>query len=489
MAKEKKERYICEIALRPTPHQALKLDKAFEANRQVRNAVVGEALKRLKEMRRTKRYSRACKMKDGKEKKEAFKELRTEFKFTEFCLKNWSTQFTKSWINHHIGANTVSATTGLAFSSVNQFAIGKKGRPKMSSYKQFNAIEGRTGSCAKWKKEKKGDLNLYFVKFKKLKIEADPNDSYTMFGAEQNVRYVRMIRRTEFKKTKYYAQLVIDGQSPTDHELGEGKVGIDVGPRFIDVVSSNMAMKFPLMTKDSKNLNRQLRVHQRKLDRQTRQHNPDSFNENGTYKKGTKIKRSKGMLETKLLIKELHRKKSAERKNYHRKLANHIMLMGNDFRVETNSYGQWQKDKRFSRSINGFAPSQFIEILKYGVTKSGGNFNEINTFKTSLSQTCFCGNIKKKELSERWHICECGVESDRHLFSAYLMTFVENNVLNADLARESWSGSCTILQAALSEKEVRELSRLVCKNSVKSTEDLNSKCDFFEPLERLMRAE
>lgn len=39
---------------------------------------------------------------------------------------------------------------------------------------------------------------------------------------------------------------------------------------------------------------------------------------------------------------------------------------------------------------------------------------------TALSQTCLCGNRRKKPLSQRIHRCDNGVREERDLFSAYL---------------------------------------------------------------------
>ena len=65
---------------------------------------------------------------------------------------------------------------------------------------------------------------------------------------------------------------------------------------------------------------------------------------------------------------------------------------------------------------------------------------------------CLCGQVKKKSLSERWHVCDCGVVAQRDLFSAFLASCVESERLNAELAQELWSsGMDTCLRAALSE--------------------------------------
>jgi hypothetical protein len=43
--------------------------------------------------------------------------------------------------------------------------------------------------------------------------------------------------------------------------------------------------------------------------------------------------------------------------------------------------------------------------------------------KTDLSPLCAYGAKKKKKLSERLHMCQCGVRSQRDVFSAYLGMF------------------------------------------------------------------
>jgi hypothetical protein len=65
-----------------------------------------------------------------------------------------------------------------------------------------------------------------------------------------------------------------------------------------------------------------------------------------------------------------------------------------------------------------------------------------------LSQTCLCGAIVRKSLSERVHSCPCGIIVQRDVWSAYLARFcvaVETPEgvswrLDADQANAVWSG-------------------------------------------------
>ncbi len=63
-------------------------------------------------------------------------------------------------------------------------------------------------------------------------------------------------------------------------------------------------------------------------------------------------------------------------------------------------------------------------LIKYKVTEAGGIYIEIPTRKVAPSQTCpGCGIKRKKDLSERSHICDCGVQQplDRDVAAAMVM--------------------------------------------------------------------
>jgi len=92
----------------------------------------------------------------------------------------------------------------------------------------------------------------------------------------------------------------------------------------------------------------------------------------------------------------------------------------------------------------------FVETLKRKAENAGGKVEDINTWKTALSQVCHCGKREKKNLKQRWHSCPCGVKAQRDLYSAFLACFVEEDQLMVDQAQEAWSGMDIALCAAMS---------------------------------------
>src|SRR5258707_15497458 len=108
-------------------------------------------------------------------------------------------------------------------------------------------------------------------------------------GVACPVKFVRLVPRTLGAKNRFYAQLVCEAvpfQKP-QHTLGQGVVGLDLGPSAIAVVAAQEALLRPFcpeVAPDAKALRRL----ERKLDRQRRANNPLNYDERGQVKKGCK---------------------------------------------------------------------------------------------------------------------------------------------------------------------------------------------------------
>jgi putative transposase len=70
-----------------------------------------------------------------------------------------------------------------------------------------------------------------------------------------------------------------------------------------------------------------------------------------------------------------------------------------------------------NKSVKDAGWSFFISMLAYKVENTGSKLIKVDPRYTS--QTCpDCGNIHKKELSERWHSCDCGSSMHRDIAAA-----------------------------------------------------------------------
>jgi hypothetical protein len=231
-------------------------------------------------------------------------------------------------------------------------------------------------------------------------------------------------------------QLVCDGHPTRRHPVGDGRVSFDLGPSEIAVAVQRADGTWsgwvePLADRIRLDTARLRRV-QRHLDRRHRAGSPGCFNPDGTHQPGRCAwQRSRSAEHTKTRVAELHRRLAGHRKALHGALANRLFAQGVDIACEKLDYVAWQKN--FPRSVRDRAPGLFAQVIRRKAESVGGDrLYEFNPNTTALSQTCLCGNRKKKPLSQRLHRCGCGITEDRDLFSAYLGLHVHQQADGSD---------------------------------------------------------
>ena len=431
----------------------------------VYNACLGEALKRLAQMRESECYRAAHRLpKKTKERTAAFAAARKQFGFGEYDLHAYATQFSHSWLGEkpatsiqrisaakpgqqHLDSNTVQKLATRAYLATHRYALGENGKPRFKGKNWFDSVEGKSNkSGILWRDNT--------VKWLGLELPAiiNPNDEVVAHGVSCPVKFVRLLRRKLNGHNRFYAQLICEGQPyrKAKHTLGQGVVGLDLGPSTIATVSNESATLEHFCGKLQPQQNA-LRRQQRKLDRQRRANNPQNYNLNGTVKKGVKRWHfSQRYLKTRQQIAELHRQQAAHRTSLHGQMVNQVLAQGDTFKLEKLSYRAFQK--QFGKSVGFRAPGQFVSHLKRKAVNAGAQIDEFPTRHTRLSQICLCGSVVKKPLSQRWHVCDCGVGPvQRDLFSAWLARFVINERLDVDWAKSAWSGEDERLRVASSE--------------------------------------
>lgn len=476
MARKTSPSFITEIELDPEPGQERRLLVRLEAARQLYNAVLGESLKRLRLMRQSKSYQAALKIpkkvkaKKGKkmvgnpERTRAFKEVREQYGFQEYDLHAYAGQIKQSWIGDHLDINTVQKVATRAFQATFQYAIGQRGKPRFKGRNQFDSVEGKNQAAGILLREE-NDWPVIKWKGLVLSLRVPLGDAVIQHGLESRVKYVRLVRRKIRGRNRFYAQLVNEGQPyrKPDKPIGAGEVGLDIGPSTIAFVSDAYA-GLELFAADIADKEVEIVKLQRTIERQRRLNNPDNYeptrwvkNANGNWvRKQGRIKPgwhqwvvSNRMKRNQEKLAELHRQLAAHRKSLHGELVNRILGYGKHIKTEKLSYRAFQK--MYGKSIGKRAPGSFMTRLRLKAESAGGEVVEFPTASTKLSQICHeCGTVRKKLLSERWHICDCGVIAQRDLYSAFLARCVENDRLNVRLAKKSWPGIDFILRTALS---------------------------------------
>jgi len=161
------------------------------------------------------------------------------------------------------------------------------------------------------------------------------------------------------------------------------------------------------------------------------------------------FKTSKKYLKNRNILSENFRKLKTYRKRIHSGLANEVIKLGKHIKTEKFSFKGFQKV--WGKTINFRAPSLFLSILNRKAENAGGSIDFINTRKTALSQICHnCGSIKKKDLNQRWHKCDCKVKAQRDLYSAFLARYVKEDTLDISQAKKAWPSANRLLEQAIS---------------------------------------
>lgn len=266
-------------------------------------------------------------------------------------------------------------------------------------------------------------------------------------GGIDSLRKLRIVRKCIRGKNKYYLQLTISGEKPQKgRTLGRGNVGIDIGPSTI-AVSSLQSVHFDKLADRCDNIEHDLFLVNRKLDRSRRSTNPQNYNADGTFKS---ISRKKGerrvwnysnrYKQLKLVLKELYRRQAEIRKQQHLEMANALLSQGDTFIVENNPIDAWVRrakettktktgknrcKKRYGKSVANHAPAMFVSILKNKVQSLGGVFHEVDV-RYAATQFDFTNGTKTKhEVSERSITLSNGHTHQRDMLSAFNLQHIK----------------------------------------------------------------
>ncbi|WP_312284126.1 transposase [Candidatus Igneacidithiobacillus taiwanensis] len=464
MSKKAGPSFVLELPLVVNPHESRVLSVRFEAGRQLYNAVLGEALRRLDMMKESRAWAAARKMPKGAPKSPEQKARAAEFSliaetigFTDYDIQSYATRCKNAcWIGDHLDAHTTQKIGTRAFTAAQRYQFRTGGRPRFKpKWKALESMEGKSNATGlRWRED--------HIEWNGLSLRAiyDQKDKHGVqaFALQQPVKYCRLVRRTIRGKTRWYVQLVIAGYPKWKgkNPIRIGKSSIDIGPSTIAAVSDTGAF-LEQFCANVPSLQKTIRRMQRAMDRSRRRSNPDNYNQDGTVKKPAPGKRlqwvfTNGYLRLRARLKELHRVLAAYRRAEHGKLANRIIAIGNTVMAEKLSYKAFQR--MFGKSVRDRAPGEFMGHLHRKAASAGGEVIEFPTRTTKLSQSCQCGAVVKKPLRKRWHTCSCGVYAQRDLYSAYLGHHVRKDGetwnLDTESAREGWCAVEPLLEKAVS---------------------------------------
>jgi transposase len=473
MKRAKTPTFLLELPLQVDWSQERHVRAHLEAARSLYNALLGEAMKRLRCMRNDPAWSKAGAIPRShkQERAQAFSALRKKYRFSEYELHAYAKRARVSWIADHIESTMAQTLATRAYQAANRVCVGKAKRVRFRSQgRGLDSVEG-----------KRNDVGMRFV--------LDPNagdggfllwneavmpaiinwlDPAVQHGMGHKIKYVRLVRRkasspqaqgADKDGNRYSVQLVLEGHAfvkPKHEEAGKETIGLDIGPSTLAIVPQTGAADLVTFCEELTPDTRKKRRLQRKMDRQRRANNPDNFDEKGRVKTGHRHwKESKRYKATRRQHANIERKLAARRKSLHGRLAHRIAQMGTTIKIETTSFKAWQK--QYGRSIGLRAPGLFVAHLARIVAKTGGTLTRVSASQTKLSQYCHqCRQYHKKPRSQRWHHCPCGFGPvQRDLYAAFLLAYLEPQQTLPSVNQPVWEGAEPRLRAVIEDLQQR----------------------------------
>lgn len=452
--------------LRPPPAQSRIIGIRFFTGVRLYNAVLGEFLGRSRAVKADPAWGAARGLPhrspaERQVRRAAFRSVEQAHGFSGDAAQSLASALRASWVREHLPAQEAQNLGARAFDAVRQWHVGKRGKPRFKSVKRgLHSLAAKDGNGAlRPKTDAAGALvglqwGAGFVipiavaaasgrRGREQQAELSEIEALIASGKVLSTRIVRTVING---RDTYRMQLVCDGRPTQRHRAGEGRVSFDLGPSQIAVTvqrgdGSWSGWVEPLA--DAIRLDTmRLRRAQRHLDRQHRAGSPACFNDDGVHATGRcGWQRSAAARQTVIRVGELHRRLAEHRKSLHGAVGNRLLAYGTDIACERLEYVSWQKN--FPRSVRDRAPGLLVEMLRRKAESAGGQLYEYNPRTTALSQTCLCGNRKKKPLSQRVHRCGCGMKEDRDLFSAYLGLHIRTQAdgvdrLDLPSAQQGW---------------------------------------------------
>ncbi len=192
-------------------------------------------------------------------------------------------------------------------------------------------------------------------------------------------------------------------------------IGLDLGIHHLLADSEGEFVDAPKWYQEAQ---ANLRVLQRKLDRQKRVNNPHRFNENGTFKKGRGTWVESGhMTTTREQLARLHLHIKRQREDFIDRLVYRLTRDYDLIAVEDLTVKNMVRNKHLAKSILNQGWGYLVQRLHDKAAETGSTIQVVNPAYTSRT----CSNCDKsldipksfKGLSVRWVTCDCGMSLDR----------------------------------------------------------------------------
>jgi putative transposase len=306
----------------------------------------------------------------------------------------------------------------------------KKGIPGLKGYPQFQkdcrSVEYKTSG---WKLA----LDRKFITFTdkkgigRLKLKGTRDLHFYQIN---QIKRVRLVKRAD----GYYCQFCIDVNRQENIEPSVNTIGLDVGLKEYYTDSHGVMVENPKF----------LRIGEKVLKRSQR-------------RVSRKVKGSKNRGKARQILGKRHLKISRQRKDHAVKLARCVVQSNDLIAYEDLRIKNLVKNHCLAKSINDASWYQFRVWLEYFGKVFKRVTVAVNPQYTSL-ECSSCGEVVKKTLSTRTHVCQCGCVMDRdenaarNILSRGLSTVGHTGTFMLDMSNALGDESSTQAGEILSEQ-------------------------------------
>ncbi len=253
MKRAKTPTFLLELPLRVDWSQERHVRAHLEAARCLYNALLGEAMKRLRRMRNDPAWNkaRALPRSQKQERAQAFSALRKNYHFSEYELHDYAKDARCSWIAEHIESTMAQTLATRAYQAANRVCVGKAKRVRFRSQgRGIDSVEGKRNDVGMRfvLDPNAGDGGLLIWNEQVVPAIINWRDPVVQHGLRHKIKYVRLVRRkasspqaqgADKDGDRYYVQLVLEGHAflkPKHEEVGKDTIGLDIGPQTLAIV-------------------------------------------------------------------------------------------------------------------------------------------------------------------------------------------------------------------------------------------------------------
>lgn len=438
--------YIVKFRLLTNEAQRRELDHRFFLAQKVYNCMVKEARRRVNAYYRDKAVKSVwlrCRKKSYQlcqEDKSILKQVRDQYGLSEYAFHAFLTVQARKY-RKHLDSCTIQKIGTAVWQSTSKILFGKGKMIHFKAYDRLLSVEGkRNKSGIRFK-----DGMLHWLGLE-IPVRLRTDDLYAQKALCDRIKYCRIVRRWHGSEFRYFLQLVLEGtpQNKPKRTVKHAQGGLDLGTSTVAAVSSE-GIVFQELGAGIASIEKEIARLSRKLDRQRRASNPQNYDSAGRIKRLRKGEQrvwhySSGYRKTRNQLRTLYTRRAAKLKQSHEILANKILAkVGNELFVENMSIsglakrsrkdkmnprtGRPASKKRFGKSVQNHAPSQFVGILSRKAEATGGHVSKVNPYHIKASQyNHFTDTYQKATLQERWKTLQPGEDVQRDLYSAFLLS-------------------------------------------------------------------